>query len=398
MLFNADRLVKKLDADGLDAIVAATRENVLYVTGIDSVSLRLSPHEAQCYAVLTRDRPTEPCFISFVGEIDQMLDSVVPLRATYTFGEFHRVLPEGRELTADEQRLKQASLDRNPAATPLDALLEALVDLGLGGKRVGVDELGLRRGYLGHLRERWPRGQVVEASDAWQWIRRVKTPAELERLERSAHVNERAVLAAAAIAEEGISEKEIAREFERAVVSQGGLPTLTLIRFGRNAVSGQVKPDRTVLKKGDMIWFDCDSVYHGYWSDMARIYCFGEPDRYARKTYEAMLAGQQRAIDAVRPGMTGKQLFELAVQAVRDAGAPHYRRHHVGHGIGLNGYERPILGPHEDAPIEDGAVINIETPYYEFGLGALHVEDPVLVSSRGNRLLSATGRELRVLD
>jgi len=206
------------------------------------------------------------------------------------------------------------------------------------------------------------------------------------------------VLAAAAIAEEGITEKEVAREFERAVASQGGLATLTLIRFGRNAVTGQVKPGRTVLTKGDTIWFDCDCVYQGYWSDIARIYCFGEPDGYVRKTYEAMLAGQQHAIESVRPGMTGKQLFELTVAAVRRTGAPQYRRHHVGHGIGLYGYERPTLGPLEDAIIEDSAVINIETPYYEFGLGALHVEDPVLVTARGNRVLSTTGRELRVLE
>ena len=398
MLLNADRLVQKLDSEKLDAIVAATRENILYVTGIDSVALRLSPHEAQCYAVVTRDRPGEPCFISFVGEIDQILDSVVPLRATYTFGEFYREHPEGRELTADEQRVSRAALDRVPAATPLDALVAALSDLGLANRRVGIDELGLRRGYLGQLRERLPRMHAVEASDAWQWVRRVKTPEEVRRLQAAARVNEQAVLAAAAIAEEGITEKEVAREFERAVASQGGLATLTLIRFGRNAVTGQVKPGRTALRRGDTIWFDCDCVYQGYWSDMARIYSFGEPDRHVRKTYDAMLAGQQVAIESMRPGMTGKQVFDLTVQAVREAGAPHYRRQHVGHGIGVLGYERPILGPHEDAVIEDGAVINVETPYYEFGLGALHVEDPVLVSARGNRVLSATGRALRVLD
>lgn len=397
MLLNADRLLKKMDSEGLDGIVATTKENVFYLTGIDSVALRLSPYEAQCYAVVTRDRPTEPYFISFLGEIDQILDSTAALRGTRAFGQFYRELPEGTPLSEAEQRLWQACFGQPADPTPLDALVAALTELKLEDKKIGVDERGLRPGYLGQLRERLPRALLVEASDVWSWTRRVKTPAEVRRLQASAHVNEQAILAAAAIAEEGITEREMAREFERSVVSQGGLPTLTLVRFGRNAVSGQVKPDRTTLKKGDTIWFDCDTVFQGYWSDIARVYCFGEPTSRIAKGYEAMLAGQEHAIQQIRPGMTGKQVFDLTVQAVRDAGMPHYKRHHVGHGLGLQGYERPILGLTEEAIVEEGAVVSVETPYYEFGLGALHVEDPILVGPEGGRVLSATGRHLRVI-
>ena len=96
--------------------------------------------------------------------------------------------------------------------------------------------------------------------------------------------------------------------------------------------------------------------------------------------------------------MTGGELFELIMQASRAAGFPEYRRHHVGHGIGLEVYEAPLLAPGNQDVIEAGSVVNIETPYYEFGLGALHVEDPFLVKPDGNHeLLTTLGRELHVL-
>src|SRR5690606_22675585 len=132
----------------------------------------------------------------------------------------------------------------------------------------------------------------------------------------------------------GVTEYEIAREFERSIVSQGAKPRITLVRIGRNGVSGQVLSDDTPLNPGETIWFDVGCTYMGYWSDIARIFSLGEPSQRMRDFYRAMLVGEDAGIEAARAGMTAGELFDLTVEAVREAGVPHYKRHHVGHGIG----------------------------------------------------------------
>jgi Xaa-Pro dipeptidase len=399
MLVNVERLKRKMDELDLDGVVATTKENVHYFTGVWSVSLEMFPHDGQCYAVVTRDRPAEPVFVSSVGEIDQVLDGFQTIRETVTFGTFYRESTTDIELSPEEIRLKEISVDRPSASDPLAALGQALKLAGLADEKVGVDETGLRPGYFDSLAETLPRATFVPGSSALEWVRRVKTEEEIRRIRAAARITERAIQAAAGIAVEGVTEHELMCEFRRSIVSQGAIPRFNLIRIGRNAVAGQVLPDRTPLKLGDTIWFDAGCTYCGYWSDVARNVSLGEPSSRVQSVYQAMLEGEERGIAATRPGMTGGELFDLTVEAVREAGVPGYRRHHVGHGIGGEVYEQPLLAPNNKTVIEEGMVLNIETPYYEFGLGALHVEDPYVVGSDGhNQLLTTLSRELWVMD
>ena len=100
------------------------------------------------------------------------------------------------------------------------------------------------------------------------------------------------------------------------------------------------------------------------------------------------------AYEIIRPGLRARDLFEQVVATVRQAGIPHYRRNHVGHGIGLGGYETPALTPGSTDVLEPGMVMCIETPYYEVGQFGVQVEDTVVVTTDGVRSLMTTGREL----
>jgi Xaa-Pro dipeptidase len=396
MLVNVPRLQSKLDSEGLDGLVATTYENLLYLTDIESVGLFMFPHSAQAYAVVTRDEPEKPFYVSSVGELDQTLDAVDDLRGTIGYGTFYRETLSGADLSEEEQFLHQISVEATPARTPLDALVAALKEMGLADKRVGIDEVGLLPGYFQQLGERLD-GEVRRASDILQWIRMVKTEEEIRRIRHSAQITERALIAVQGIVRPSVTEYEIAREFERSIVSQGGRPKFALVRIGRNGISGQVQPDDTRLEQGETIWFDVGCTYQGYWSDIARIFSLGDPGERMRTFYHAMLVGENAGISAAKPGMTAGELFDLTVQAVREAGVSHYKRHHVGHGIGAAVYDAPLLASGVEIPLEEGMVINIETPYYEFGFGAVHVEDPFVVRSTGNVLLTELSRELHVI-
>lgn len=392
------RLARHLDEAGLDALVATSAENVLYLTGISSVGGQNHPYSSRALAVVTRDRPDAPYFASSRGDVDQFLDATTALSGVVAYGTFHRVLPDGLELTPREERFKEIGVDAAPAPDALAALVRILTEAGLAGARIGVDENAAPLGFLDRLAEALPAAAVRPAAAVLQQVRKVKTEAEVRRIAESAAIAESGIRAALGIAAEGVTERDMVREFETAVARAGGRPRFTLIKFGRDGVLGQTRPTDIPLRRGDSIWFDVGCTWRGYWSDIARTASFGTPSPRLAATYAAMLAGEQAALDGAKPGMTGGELFDRTVEAVRAAGVPHYRRHHVGHGIGAEIYEPVLLTPGNGDVIEEGTVVNSETPYYEFGLGGVHVEDPFVVEPGGNRLLTTLDRSLIVID
>jgi Xaa-Pro aminopeptidase len=146
-----------------------------------------------------------------------------------------------------------------------------------------------------------------------------------------------------------------------------------------------------------VIRFDTGCVLNGYNSDIARNFSVGEPDERARRLYNAMLAGEEAAFQAMRPGVRASEVFEAAVRAVRDAGVPDYQRHHVGHGVGLEVYDVPLLGPSDHTILETGMTFEVETPFYEMGLAGLQPEDTVVLREDGPELLTTLSRELEVV-
>ncbi|OJF09562.1 M24 family metallopeptidase [Couchioplanes caeruleus] len=397
MLAHLDRLARRMDEAGLDAFVATTFENVYYLTGVASQPAQTHPHGGRCLAVVVRDRLATPYFLTSRCDVDQFLDAAVPLAGAVGFGTFHRELADDAVLTPGEQRLYDVSVLGPTPATALDALANVLREAGVAGGTVGIDEKGAPFGFLDALGDALPGTRVVPAAEDLRWVRKVKTPAEVERITASAAAAEAGIRAAVAAARPGATERELVREFELEVVRHGARPKFTLIKFGRSAVGGQQRPTDVPLRRGDGIWFDVGCVLNGYWSDLARTFALGEPDAKLARYYDAVLAGEERGIAEARPGLRGKELFDITVDGVRRAGIAHYRRHHVGHGIGVEIYEPVLITPNSEDVIEIGTVVNIETPYYEFGFGAVHVEDPFVVEPEGNRLLTTLDRGLGVL-
>ena len=161
---------------------------------------------------------------------------------------------------------------------------------------------------------------------------------------------------------------------------------------------GQVEGGDTRLDRGDYIWFDIGCTYGGYRSDIGRVVSFGEPSSRLRELYSASKKGQERAFELMRPGVEARAVFEGAVERVRESGIPHYQRHHVGHGIGVEFYDAPLLAASSDTKLEEGMVFEVETPYYEFGFGGTFIEDTVIIRADGAEIVTRLDRELHVID
>lgn len=138
--------------------------------------------------------------------------------------------------------------------------------------------------------------------------------------------------------------------------------------------------------------------YQGYTSDLSRTVCVGTPDEKTVRLYDAIRAGTEAAIAAARPGVRACELFQIAVETTRSNGIPHYRRHHVGHCLGLEVYDDPSITPDNQTVLQADMALNIETPYYELGWGGVQVEDTVAITENGAVRLDVSDNHLIVLD
>jgi len=238
----------------------------------------------------------------------------------------------------------------------------------------------------------------VQASSLLREVRAVKTAGEVDRLRRAAQIAETSIAAAMAVARDGASEQDLARALHTRTIEEGAEPVLACIGFGERSALMNVQPSGRRLRPGDVIRFDVGGRFRHYRADVARTAVFGPVPHEVTRYCRALLTGIEHACTVIRPGMPARQVYKEVVGAVRQAGIPQYHRNHVGHGIGLDGYDAPVLSPESTEKIEAGMVLCIETPFYAPGRWGLQVEDTILVLERGvERLMTTDGRLLEAM-
>ena len=383
------RLTAVLDAEGLDALVSTTTDNLQYVTGFRSIAHALF-RGLELYGVFTRNG---------VGLVIPFIDATgvsakgIEVDRLACYGKFFFNYTDAPGAVGTRVR----EITKAPAASPVDALAGILGDLGVLGKRIGVDEAGVFPATWQRLVERLAGTAIVPAYAHFRTARMVKSPEEVRRLERAALIAEDGIAAVLGMLKAGVTEREAAMAFEQEVLKKGAQPFFTVITMGDRAALADVYASDRALAPGDLIRFDLGCLYQGYRSDIARTAVLGAPTEKQRRYYDAIRDGEQAAIAAMKPGVPVSQIFELAMKVTREAGMPHYQRNHVGHGIGLEPYDPPTLNAATESKLEPGMVFCVETPYYEHGWGGVQVEDAVEITATGLRQLTRSSQELQIL-
>ncbi|HSL49599.1 MAG TPA: Xaa-Pro peptidase family protein [Candidatus Deferrimicrobiaceae bacterium] len=383
------RLTRVLDAEGLDALVASTPENLQYVTGFRSIAHAIF-RGLELYGVFTRQGVG--LVIPFIDAAGVAADGITVDRlACYGKFFFNYADPPG----AAGARVR--AITSAPAAGPGEALREVLGGLGRLGGRIGLDEAAVFPATWQRLSGQLGGATLVPAYGHFRAARMIKSAEEVRRLERAALIAEDGVAAVLAMLKPGVTEREAATVFEQEVLRKGAQPFFTVVTMGERAALADVYASERALAPGDLIRFDLGCVYQGYRSDISRTAVLGPPSDKQRRYYEAVRDGEIAAIAAMKPGVPVSQIFETAMRVTRERGMPHYERHHVGHGIGLEPYDPPTINAATQTPLEPGMVFCVETPYYEHGWGGVQVEDAVEVTVAGARRLTRSSQELAIL-
>jgi Xaa-Pro aminopeptidase len=216
-------------------------------------------------------------------------------------------------------------------------------------------------------------------------------------MQKSITTTESAIKTTRGEIKEGITEREIFSIYSQEVIKRGGIPSLNCVGVNEHSGFANAQVTDRKVKKGGIIRFDVGCTYQHYHSDTARIAILGEPTTKQLEYYDAVRKGTDAGIKFMKPGVVASDVYKVVMEAVHNNGIPHYQRHHVGHGIGIEVYDPPLVTPTAEVVLEENMIFCIETPYYEFGFGGLQVEETVRVTKDGTQVLSERPIDMTIL-
>jgi Xaa-Pro aminopeptidase len=167
-----------------------------------------------------------------------------------------------------------------------------------------------------------------------------------------------------------------------------------IVASGRNGAMPHASVSGRRLHAGDLVTFDFGAEADGYYSDITRTVCVGRPNARQREVHDLVLRAQQSAIHTVRPGIACAEIDRAARTLIEKAGHGKQFGHATGHGIGLMVHEAPTLAARSKGEVREGMVFTVEPGVYIPGWGGVRIEDMVLVTKRGHRVLTGLPRDL----
>lgn len=221
-------------------------------------------------------------------------------------------------------------------------------------------------------------------------LRAVKDADEIKLLQKAIDIGDAAFEETAAKLKPGMTENEVAWEFEKSIRERGAesLSFDTIVATGPNAARPHHQTGETKLKEGETIVFDCGATYQGYCSDLTRTVVLGEVNDEIKRVYNVVLEAQETAIEQVQAGITGGDADGIARKIIDDAGYEGKFGHSMGHGLGLEVHEEPNVGPRGKSALENGMPFTIEPGIYIPDWGGVRIEDVVVLENDRARVLS----------
>lgn len=265
-------------------------------------------------------------------------------------------------------------------------------------KILGVDGVTKAK-FLLELMEKKAAAGYTDASEVMKQVRACKDDYEQRKMIEASLINDAAMERFKGLIREGVTETEVAEQMLGIYRELGAedYSFTPLVGFGPNAACGHHGPDGTALKEGDCVLFDVGCKKDGFCSDMTRTFFFGEPDAESRKVYDTVLKAQLAAEAAVKPGVLLSEIDRTARDIITEAGYGAYFTHRLGHFIGYDVHEAGEVSPASDIIAKPGMIFSIEPGIYLPDKVGVRIEDLVMVTEDGVRVLNHYPKELQVV-
>ncbi|MCL2135415.1 MAG: Xaa-Pro peptidase family protein [Candidatus Bathyarchaeota archaeon] len=236
-------------------------------------------------------------------------------------------------------------------------------------------------------------GCVVLGGDVIKGLRAVKSSGEVECIRRACEIADVGMRVAGEVIGVGVSELDVLAEVEYAMrrAGSGGVAFDTIVSSGVGSAFPHGACVRRVIGEGDLVVVDLGAVFGGYRSDVTRTFVAGRVSGRHREVFDVVMLAHDLAFEAVRSGVLCSEVDRIAREFLVRVGFGDCFVHNLGHGVGLDIHEAPVLGPNSRDVLKVGSVVTIEPGVYVVGFGGVRIEDTVLVTENGLERLTGVG-------
>ncbi|MCL2419530.1 MAG: Xaa-Pro peptidase family protein [Conexibacteraceae bacterium] len=357
MSTRAERLIAALDGAGIDLMLVTNLVNVRYLTGYTGSN------------GLALIGPSTRVFLTDFRYTEQVQEEV--------HAEFERVTVAQNLITDAAEYLPEGTL------------------------RVGFESESTTVAALDRTRELFPeRVQLIGVKGLVEDMRLVKDEQEVERITAATEIADAALEALLEGGLAGRTERDLALSLEHDMRLRGAeSPSFdSIVAAGSHGALPHATPRDVKIEPGQMVVIDWGARYRGYCSDCTRTVAVGEPGPEAREAYELVLGAQQVGLDEVRAGGNTKAIDKAVRDIIYGAGHEGHYGHGLGHGVGLEIHEAPTLSFRTEDTLRAGTVVTVEPGVYLPGRFGIRIEDLVVVTEAGNRILTQIPKGLRTVD
>lgn len=346
-----DKLREKLKHKKLPGLLVSSPANRFYLSGFEL-------HDPQC------NESAGMLVVSASGDDWLMTDPRYEIAAG-------KVWPKDKLFLYTSPKIKQ--IQKFLAGLRLPAL-------GFESKAMSFD---LHAELKDHVALAPTRGLVED-------LRLIKDSREITLMEASCKLNHEVFALVPGLLQPGRTEQEIAWEMEKLFRERGAtdLAFSTIVGVNASAAQPHAIPGNAVVGEECLVLVDAGARLDGYCSDQTRTFWVGaRPSDAFKQAVDLVREAQNRAIEAIKPGLPVSQAYRIVRKFFRDNFVETRFNHGLGHGIGLETHEAPSLSPHDEAVLAPGMMVTVEPGLYYPEWGGVRWEYMVLVTEGGCRIL-----------
>lgn len=243
-------------------------------------------------------------------------------------------------------------------------------------------------------------GEPAIAPAVIETFRSVKDAGELACLAEAGEITARAFESLVGEIQVGDRERALARRLEQLFGEFGAddRAFVSIVASGEHSAVPHHRSADTPLRAGDLLVIDAGACVAGYHADMTRTFVVGRPPAAWQVTlHDAVLVAQQTAVAGCRPGVLAVDVDALARDVLSARSLGERFTHGLGHGVGLQIHESPAINARATGSIEANMAFTVEPGAYLPGVGGVRIEDTLVVTDAGPRVLTTGSRELRVV-
>lgn len=283
------------------------------------------------------------------------------------------------------------------SADPMDKLNELIAKHRI--TKVGFEQESIPYATYKRYDQSLHSVSLVATSNIVEQLREVKDETEIAIIQEAAILADRAFEHILNYIKPGVREIDIALELEMFMRKHGATGTSfeTIVASGeRSALPHGVASER-IIGNNEFVKLDFGAYYKGYCSDITRTVFVGKPTDQHLQIYNIVLEAQLRGVQHIKAGMSGREADALCRDLITSYGYGDQFGHSTGHGLGMEVHELPRLSRLSEQLLVPGMVVTVEPGIYIAGFGGVRIEDDIVITPTGNKILTSSPKELILL-